>query len=181
MKNDAAGPYPFGNPVIPSLDGNIMKIVVTPAQTNSLTQSLASLNQKLLNYRVTLATSVYSSLHQSLGVYYTSSYSNPVPTISIKPGVFPAYGQGQKVFYTLLETNSNNEVAGSWIDAVPFHISDHDCTGRTFSLNQVYDWYFINLTPDAHPMHIHIINFQKVAQYPLDVVGYTNAYFALNG
>lgn len=71
---------------------------------------------------------------------------------------------------------SNGQVAGSWIDALPFHVSDQDCTGRTFNLNQVYDWYFINLTPDSHPMHLHIVNFQKIAQYPLDVVGYQAAY-----
>lgn len=78
-----------------------MKIVVTPAPANSLTTSLNNLQNNLLNYRNTLATSLYSSLHQRLGVYYTSAFSNPVPTMSIKTGAFPAYGPGQKVFFTL--------------------------------------------------------------------------------
>ena len=71
-------------------------------------------------------------------------------------------------------------MTGSFIDGVPFHVSE-SCTGRTFNLNQIYDIHFINLTPDSHPIHIHLINFQKVSQYPFDVDTYTNDYYTQNG
>jgi spore coat protein A len=42
-------------------------------------------------------------------------------------------------------------------------------------------WAWINLTGDAHPMHMHLVSFQIVDRQPLDVDGYTaawNAYLA---
>lgn len=66
------------------------------------------------------------------------------------------------------------------IDGISFKKSE-ECTGRTFDLNKVYDIHFINLTPDSHPMHIHIVNFQKIAVIPFDVTAYRSAFFAKNG
>ncbi len=56
-----------------------------------------------------------------------------------------------------------------------------DCSNSTFKSGKTYDFYFINLTPDAHPMHIHLVNFQKVKQFPFDVASYEQEYFSING
>lgn len=39
-------------------------------------------------------------------------------------------------------------------------------------------WQYINLTPDAHPMHIHLVRFQVHNRQNLDVPGYTAVYLA---
>lgn len=40
---------------------------------------------------------------------------------------------------------------------------------------------FINLTPDIHPMHFHLIEFQVVGYQPFDVAAYRADWLALNG
>jgi spore coat protein A len=37
-------------------------------------------------------------------------------------------------------------------------------------------WQYINLTIDAHPMHIHLVKFQVLDRQPLDVARYTTDY-----
>jgi hypothetical protein len=56
-----------------------------------------------------------------------------------------------------------------------------DCVNSTYSIGKVYDFYFINLTPDTHPIHFHLINMQKVKQFPFNLTAYSNKYFTQNG
>jgi spore coat protein A len=35
-------------------------------------------------------------------------------------------------------------------------------------------WEMINLTPDAHPIHVHLIQFQVLNQQPLNTSLYVN-------
>jgi len=37
-------------------------------------------------------------------------------------------------------------------------------------------WQIINLTADAHPIHLHLVQFQLMSRQPLNVAGYTAAY-----
>ena len=41
-------------------------------------------------------------------------------------------------------------------------------------------WYFINPTGDAHPIHLHLVQFQLVARAPIDAEAYTNAWLRAN-
>ena len=56
-----------------------------------------------------------------------------------------------------------------------------NCENSTYKIGKTYDFYIINLSPDAHPLHFHLINFQKVKQYPFDVEKYEEKYFSING
>ena len=40
-------------------------------------------------------------------------------------------------------------------------------------------WEIINLTVDAHPIHLHLVSFQLMNRQAFDVKGYTAAYNAL--
>jgi FtsP/CotA-like multicopper oxidase with cupredoxin domain len=42
------------------------------------------------------------------------------------------------------------------------------------------DWYFVNLTGDAHPMHLHLVQFQIVSRQDFDDVSYMNDWLTLN-
>ena len=42
------------------------------------------------------------------------------------------------------------------------------------------DWYFINLTPDTHPMHLHLVQFQLVKRIPFNATAYATDWIALN-
>ena len=39
-------------------------------------------------------------------------------------------------------------------------------------VNSTEVWEMINLTPDAHPIHTHLIHFQVLNQQPFDTTGY---------
>ncbi|WPC39325.1 multicopper oxidase [Clostridium sp. JS66] len=43
------------------------------------------------------------------------------------------------------------------------------------------EWEFVNLTQDAHPMHLHLIQFQVYNRQAFKVKEYTNDWIALNG
>lgn len=55
-----------------------------------------------------------------------------------------------------------------FIDGVSI-MTETPCRGNTFEIGKVYDFYWINLTPDSHPIHFHLINMQKVKQFKFDV------------
>jgi spore coat protein A len=46
---------------------------------------------------------------------------------------------------------------------------------ETPSVGAIEDWYYINLTPDTHPMHTHLVTFQVVGRVPFDVDAYVAA------
>lgn len=56
-----------------------------------------------------------------------------------------------------------------------------ECINATYKVGKTYDFYFINLTPDTHPIHFHLVNLQKIKQFKFDVDKYADTYFTLNG
>jgi len=55
------------------------------------------------------------------------------------------------------------------------------CPNSTYNVGKTYDFYIINLTPDTHPIHFHLINVQKIKQFPISIEKYTETYFKKNG
>jgi spore coat protein A, manganese oxidase len=47
--------------------------------------------------------------------------------------------------------------------------------------HDVEDWYFVNTTPDTHPMHTHLFTFTVMGRYNLDVNGLAAKYGTANG
>ena len=43
-----------------------------------------------------------------------------------------------------------------FIDGISYENS-MKCQGRKFKVGQTYDFYIVNLTPDSHPIHMHLI------------------------
>ena len=66
------------------------------------------------------------------------------------------------------------------LNATPF-----DSTGNTFretlQHDSVEDWYFVNTTPDTHPMHTHLFAHQVMGRYNFDVAGFVARYGGPNG
>lgn len=159
MKNDAGAPYPMGNPANydPEFTGQIMKIIVSTVPPSPIIINSGVLSQSATTISTTTTTS------------------------TVAPEPYPKWAEGEKVFTTLFEvTNENGDVDGAFIDGLSMKTS-MTCPNSTYTAGKTYDFYYINLTPDTHPMHVHLIQFQKVKQYPFDVTGYSNQYFAING
>ena len=52
---------------------------------------------------------------------------------------------------------------------------------ETPKVGTIEDWVYINLTPDTHPMHSHLVTFQVVGRTPFDVQAYEEAYEGPHG
>jgi spore coat protein A, manganese oxidase len=78
-----------------------------------------------------------------------------------------------------------NEVAAdtpSWklnLNAHPY--GDPDPVTEMLRWKSVEDWYFVNTTPDTHPMHTHLFTFKVMGRYNYDVDGYVAKYGNANG
>ena len=93
---------------------------------------------------------------------------------------YPAWPQGKKIFTNIYEVVEDDVSQGMYIDGVSYEKS-LSCQNSVYKTGQTYDFYMINLTPDSHPMHFHLINFQKVFAVPFDVDAYIQAWFDQTG
>jgi hypothetical protein len=71
-------------------------------------------------------------------------------------------------------------VSAVFIDGISMSVSK-ECANSTYEIGKTYDFYIVNLTPDAHPIHFHLINMQKVKRFKFDVTRYEEKYFSMNG
>ena len=73
-----------------------------------------------------------------------------------------------------------NEVAAEtprWklnLNAHPY--GDPHPVTETLRWNSVEDWYFVNTTPDTHPMHTHLVTFKVIGRFNYDAAGYAARY-----
>jgi spore coat protein A len=78
---------------------------------------------------------------------------------------------------TLHEVSSMD---GMWPDGMPMQLNNRPFLGSTPTetprLGTTEIWNFINLSPDTHPMHMHLVNFQVLDRIPFDPEAYKNAY-----
>ena len=78
-----------------------------------------------------------------------------------------------------------NEVAAEtprWrlnLNARPY--ADPRPVTETLRWNSVEDWYFVNTTPDTHPMHTHLVTFKVMGRYNYDAAGYAARYGTADG
>ena len=63
-------------------------------------------------------------------------------------------------------------IPGSQSDGIGNYLTELPNEGET------EQWEIINLTADAHPIHLHLVQFQLMNRQPFDVGGYTAAYNA---
>jgi spore coat protein A, manganese oxidase len=65
------------------------------------------------------------------------------------------------------------------LNAHPY--GDRHPVTETLRWNSVEDWYFVNTTPDTHPMHTHLVTFKVMGRYNYDARGYAAKYGTANG
>jgi spore coat protein A len=52
---------------------------------------------------------------------------------------------------------------------------------ETPKVGAVEDWFYINMTGDTHPMHMHLVTFQVIGRTPFDAEAFEDAYGGPNG
>ena len=72
------------------------------------------------------------------------------------------------------------ETAGWYLNLNGVHFGERPVT-ETPRAGTVEDWVFVNLTPDTHPMHVHLVTFQVVGRTPFNDDAYRKAHGGKNG
>ncbi|MDQ5985574.1 MAG: Cell division protein FtsP [Syntrophus sp. SKADARSKE-3] len=165
--NSANAPYPGGDPVDP--------------QTNA----------QIMQFRVSAAAVADSSCNPAVG-----GCSRPTPIVRLANPATGDIAPDVKVHNRrLLTLNEAEGAAGPLIsminntrwtvkrfDGTPIPASSQLLGNYITELPQIGStevWEIANLTDDAHPIHLHLVQFQLVNRQPFDKGTYTNDYNAL--
>jgi spore coat protein A, manganese oxidase len=182
LTNDANAPYPDGDPVDPNTTAQIMRFDVGAASGADTSYDPASGNplrgpgSKVTNLE---------AIVRLPGTQGGLPLSKPV-------------GDGKKV--QIYRQLTLNEVQGpngpeeilvnnsKWVGKrgmsgppIPGSVNVGGFGNWMTELPQVGStevWDIINLTMDAHPIHLHLVQFQIISRTPFDTTGYGNAYQA---
>lgn len=84
----------------------------------------------------------------------------------------PTPPQHRRRFITLNEVRVDTDGWELTLNGLGF---DDAPATETPRIGSVEDWYFINLTGDTHPMHVHLFMFEVVGRVPFDVDAYIAA------
>ncbi len=85
-------------------------------------------------------------------------------------------------YITLNEIDPDSDVWFLNLNGLHFREPGRPITAtETPKAGTVEDWVYINLTPDTHPMHMHLVTFQVIGRTPFDAEGYEDAYGGRNG
>ena len=106
-------------------------------------------------------------------------HPQPLPSTLITiPELIETEGIGNPKLFTLNEHESDaGEPLEVLIDGQQFHspITEQPRVGTTEA------WYFQNITEDAHPIHVHLVEFQLEDRQDIDAVRFKAYWESLNG
>ncbi len=183
LRNTARTPYPAGAAAVSGTTGRIMQFRVNMATPPGADGSFNP---------ATPGVTLRGGVGQGPAIVR-------LPGTPLGPAVVTTPGPGQNVQLTRQLTL--NEVMGAggplevlvnntlWDGSNPYGANRADFTpvtsqGETYLYSELPKegetevWEIINLTADAHPIHLHLVQFQLVNRQPFDVKGYTAVYDA---
>lgn len=184
LTNDGIYPYPSGGPPNPALDGQIMRIDVTlPLQGTDTTYDPSTgaplrggagqpaLINRLTNPETgTVAPGVHVSHHRQLVIFEQDTVDCAVTPTTGGP---------------MIDVVNNSKWNGLHDGTTtPIPGAQPDQFGQGLWLTELPRvgasevWEFLDTTPDSHPIHIHLIQFQILNRQSVDVNSYVNAWAA---
>jgi FtsP/CotA-like multicopper oxidase with cupredoxin domain len=172
LVNTARTPYPFGAPPSGSTTGRVLQVRVgaaavvdnsyDPASQAALRSPMVRLADPVAG---TLAPGVAVSATRSLTLNEIMGMGGPLEVLVNNTrwgGVNP--DGSTRTDFTLINPGSTT--------GMPTYASELPNEGETEI------WEIINTTADAHPIHLHLVQFQLLNRQPFDLKGYTAAYDA---
>ncbi len=156
LYNSARAPYPKGAPVDPNTTGQIMKFVVGPGPVADPSYNPATGASPRLTPMVRLAPTVTPP---------------GIPDVTRQLTLNEVMGPGGPLEVLLNNTKWDGTMSGLPAPG----ITEMPRVGST----EV--WEIINLTADAHPIHLHLVQFQLLNRQPFQTNKYLKAYDAAFG
>ena len=167
LKQNASAPFPFGDPVVPGLTDVIMQFVVNGSMVSAGTPTVLGSGKDNSQLPVDLRTATPM-------VQLTDFAGN------IDPAITPAVKR-QIILNEVMSFGGPAAVMvnNTYFDAALAVAGDPNAAGgpTEFPLEGTTEIIEIaNVSADAHPMHIHLMQWQLVSRTPIDDVRYLQAY-----
>ncbi len=173
LDNTAKTPYPGGGPVNGKTTGRIMKFVVNGTMVGADNSVIPAILRptplvKLTDFAVPNTALEPVAQTRQLTLNEVMGPGGPLEVL-----VNNTKWSGEQV-----DINGNHVVRP---DFTPVSNGDGTTTyySETMDEGTTEIWQIINLTADAHPIHLHLVQFQLMSRQPFDVAGYTAVYDAL--
>ena len=164
--NSARAPYPKGGPPNGSTTGRIMQFVVNGIQVkNTLSGTAGAKDNSLLPQNLRPVSGKIVKL---------TDFSGKMPagwTVRRQLTLNEVMGMGGPLEVLV----NNTKWDGNGMMTPGLGETEIPQEGTTEL------WQIINLTADAHPMHLHLVQFQIVSRQPFNVNNYNKAYAAAFG
>ncbi len=177
LVNSAAAPYPSGDPPDPTTNGQIMQFRVN-----------LPLSSPDTSYNPANGGSLRGGPNQERSIVRLANPQTGTLAAGVKPSVkrqlvlIEVEGPGGPLVVLLNNTHWSGIRQGT---VTPIPDSQPGTMGQGIFLTELPEvgatevWEIINLTMDAHPIHIHLIQFQLLNRQDFDTVHYRTAYDSL--
>jgi FtsP/CotA-like multicopper oxidase with cupredoxin domain len=182
LTNDGLYPYPSGGPPNPDLDGQIMRVdVVLPLSSTDTTYNPATdgplrggAGQPRQIVRLTdpttgvVAPGVTVNVKRQMVIFEQDTVDCAVNATSNGPMI------------DVLNNSKWNGLRDGTETPIPGAQEDQSGQGIWMTelprVGATEQWEFLDTTPDSHPIHIHLIQFQLLNRQSVDVTNYVNAW-----
>jgi FtsP/CotA-like multicopper oxidase with cupredoxin domain len=182
LTNDAMVPFPSGGPPNPNLDGQIMRIDVdlplsgkdatyNPAKDGRLrggTGRPAPVVRLADPARGSVAAGVRVEARRQLVVFEQSTVGCAVSSVSNGPLI--SLLNNSK--WSGVHDGTNAPISGSRSDSGEQGL----WMTETPRVGSTEIWEFLDTTPDSHPFHLHLVQFQVLNRQRVDTANYLNAW-----
>ena len=204
----AAGPTPVPMPMtVIGTEGGLLP--VNPAPVTSLVMAPAERYDVICDFRGFAGTSVFLQNSDPLLPVSTPAPSlAPVMQINVNataPSGAPTRVPGAGSLPADPELKSLTDLgppllSGGWVQGRMITLNEVGASLPAWKLNvnahpyggpspiterliwqDVEDWYYVNTTPDTHPMHTHLFTFHVMGRYNFNASAYAAAYGGPNG
>jgi spore coat protein A, manganese oxidase len=179
LRNDAPAPYPDGQPgtLDPATTGQVMQFRVN-----------LPLSSPDTSYNPASGEPLRGGKCQERPIVRLANPQTGTLAVGVKPSVtrqlvlIEADGPGGPLEVLLNNTKWNGKREGT---NIPVPGSQPSTMGQGYYLTELPEvgstevWEVINLTPDAHPIHIHLIQFQLLNRQNFDATTYRTEYDSL--
>jgi len=160
LKNSANTPFPKGGPPNGSTVGRLMQFVVNGTMVSSTNPAMPGIDKSKLP--LALRTTPLVRLTNFAGV------TNTIPDLKRQLTLNEVMGMGGPL--EVLVNNSKWDMNGMMTEGLGE--TELPVEGTTEL------WQIINLTADAHPIHLHLVQFQLVSRQKFNLNKYNAAYNA---
>lgn len=202
LRNQAKTPYPGGAAAVANTTGQIMQFSVVGTPGTDATFNPATLGASLrggvgqgpaIVRLVNPATGTpATTVHKTRQLTLNEVMGMPQNAIDPVTGVMTAYPGGPLEILVNNTKMSGERINGVTTDAITGHTMYTFENRPDFTLDgsgnhyvselpnegETEVWEIVNLTADAHPIHLHLVQFQLMNRQSFDVAKYNAAYFA---